>query len=75
MAEVVEVDVEVLVERAQAGDLDALGHLHDRYRDRVAGFARARLGDPDKAEDVTSETFAAVLRRLGGYRPGTDFEA
>jgi RNA polymerase sigma factor (sigma-70 family) len=75
MAEVVEVDVEVLVERAQAGDLDALGHLHDRYRDRVAGFARARLGDPDKAEDVTSETFEAVLRRLGGYRPGTDFEA
>jgi hypothetical protein len=50
MAEVVEVDVEVLVGRAQAGD-------------------------PDKAEDVTSETFEAVLRRLGGYRPGTDFEA
>ena len=75
MAEVVEVDVEVLVERAQAGDLDALGQLYDRYRGRVAGFARARLGDPDKAEDVTSETFEAVLRRLGGYRLGTDFEA
>jgi RNA polymerase sigma-70 factor, ECF subfamily len=75
MAEVVEVDVEVLVERAQAGDLDALGRIYDRCRGRVASFARARLGDPDKAEDVTSETFEAVLRRLGAYRLGTDFEA
>jgi RNA polymerase sigma-70 factor (ECF subfamily) len=41
----------------------------------VARFATGRLGDPEKAEDVTSETFEAVCRNLGSYRAGTDFEA
>jgi RNA polymerase sigma-70 factor, ECF subfamily len=75
MAELTEVDVEALVRRARAGDNDALGELYDRFRDRVARFATGRLGDAEKAEDVTSETFEAVLRNLRGYRPGTDFEA
>ena len=75
MAELTEVDVEALVRRARAGDHDALGELYDRFRDRVARFATGRLGDAEKAEDVTSETFEAMLRGLRGYRPGTDFEA
>ncbi|HEX3201348.1 MAG TPA: sigma-70 family RNA polymerase sigma factor, partial [Actinomycetes bacterium] len=41
----------------------------------MARFATGRLGDAEKAEDVTSETFEAVLRNLGSYRAGTDFEA
>ena len=41
----------------------------------MARFATGRLGDPEKAEDVTSETFEAVCRNLGSYRAGTDFEA
>src|SRR6266545_7160929 len=75
MAELTEVDVEAVVRRARAGDRDALGELYDRFRDRVARFATGRLGDPEKAEDVTSETFEAVLRGLAAYRPGMDFEA
>jgi RNA polymerase sigma-70 factor (ECF subfamily) len=75
MAELTEVDVEGLVRDARAGDRHALGQLYDTYRDRVARFATGRLGDPEKAEDVTSETFEAVCRNLGSYRPGTDFEA
>jgi RNA polymerase sigma factor (sigma-70 family) len=75
MAELTAVDVEALVRRARTGDHDALGELYDRFRDRVARFATGRLGDAEKAEDVTSETFEAVLRNLRGYRPGTDFEA
>jgi RNA polymerase sigma-70 factor (ECF subfamily) len=75
MAELTEVDVEALVRDARAGDTDALGWLYDTYRDRVARFATGRLGDVEKAEDVTSETFEAVCRSLGSYRPGTDFEA
>ena len=75
MAELTEVDVEVLVRDARAGDRHALGQLYDTYRDRVARFATGRLGDPVKAEDVTSETFEAVCRNLGSYRAGTDFEA
>ena len=75
MAELTEVDVETLVRDARAGDRLALGQLYDTYHDRVARFATGRLGDPEKAEDVTSETFEAVLRNLGAYRAGTDFEA
>jgi RNA polymerase sigma-70 factor, ECF subfamily len=75
MAELTEVDVEAMVRDARAGDTHALGQLYDTYRDRVARFATGRLGDAEKAEDVTSETFEAVLRNLGSYRPGTDFEA
>jgi RNA polymerase sigma-70 factor, ECF subfamily len=40
----------------------------------VARFATGRLGDAEKAEDVTSETFEAMLRNLRSYRPSTDFE-
>ena len=75
MAELTEVDVEAMVRDARAGDARALGRLYDTYRDRVARFATGRLGDPEKAEDVTSETFEAVCRNLGSYRAGTDFEA
>jgi RNA polymerase sigma-70 factor, ECF subfamily len=67
--------VEALVERARRDDREALADLYDRFRDRVARFAAGRLGDAEKAEDVTSETFEAMLRNLRGYRPGTDFEA
>jgi RNA polymerase sigma-70 factor, ECF subfamily len=75
MAELTQVDVEAMVRDARAGDTHALGRLYDTYRDRVARFATGRLGDAEKAEDVTSETFEAVLRNLGSYRAGTDFEA
>jgi len=71
----VDMDVEAMVRDARAGDVHALGRLYDTYRDRVARFATGRLGDPEKAEDVTSETFEAVCRNLGSYRAGTDFEA
>jgi RNA polymerase sigma-70 factor, ECF subfamily len=75
MAELTEIDVEAMVRDARAGDSHALGQLYDTYRDRVARFATGRLGDAEKAEDVTSETFEAVCRNLGSYRAGTDFEA
>jgi RNA polymerase sigma-70 factor, ECF subfamily len=75
MAELTQVDVEAMVRDARAGDTHALGRLYDTYRDRVARFATGRLGDAEKAEDVTSETFEAVCRNLGSYQAGTDFEA
>jgi RNA polymerase sigma-70 factor (ECF subfamily) len=75
MAELTKVEVEAMVRDARAGDSSALGQLYDTYRDRVARFATGRIGDPEKAEDVTSETFEAVCRNLGSYRAGTDFEA
>jgi len=75
MAELIEVELEAVVRDARAGDVRALGRLYDSYRDRVARFAAGRLGDAEKAEDVTSETFEAMCRNLASCRPGTDFEA
>jgi len=75
MAELTQVDVEAMVRDARAGDTYALGQVYDTYRDRVARFATGRIGDAEKAEDVTSETFEAVCRNLGSYQAGTDFEA
>jgi RNA polymerase sigma-70 factor (ECF subfamily) len=75
MAELTEVDVEAMVRDARAGDTRALGQLYDTYRDRVARFAAGRLGDAEKAEDVTSETFEAVLRNLGSFRPAASASA
>jgi DNA-directed RNA polymerase specialized sigma24 family protein len=68
MAELIEVELETVVRDARAGDARALGRLYDSYRDRVARFAAGRLGDAEKAEDVTSETFEAVCRNLASYR-------
>jgi DNA-directed RNA polymerase specialized sigma24 family protein len=62
--------VEALVERARRDDREALAELYDRFRDRGARFAAGRLGDAEKAEDVTSETFEAMLRNLRSYRLG-----
>jgi RNA polymerase sigma-70 factor (ECF subfamily) len=69
------VDEDALARRAQRGDRDALGQLYDHFYERVTRFTAGRLGDPARAEDVTSETFEAMLRGLGSYRPGTDFAA
>ena len=68
-------DADALARRAQRGDRDALGQLYDHFYERVTRFTAGRLGDPARAEDVTSETFEAMLRGLGSYRPGTDFAA
>jgi len=68
-------DADALACRAQRGDSDALGRLYDHYYERVIRFTAGRLGDQARAEDVTSETFEAMLRGLGSYRPGTDFAA
>ena len=56
-----------LVERAQAGDAQAFGELYDRYVDLVHRFVLYRVGSPQVAEDITSETFLRALRRISSF--------
>ena len=56
-----------LVQRAQAGDADAFGELYDRYVDMVYRYVALRVGSPQLAEDLTSETFLRALRRIGTF--------
>jgi RNA polymerase sigma-70 factor (ECF subfamily) len=53
---------EVLFDRLRAGDMRAFDLLYERVERPLFGFIRARLGNPQEAEDVLQETFLAVLR-------------
>lgn len=56
-----------LVQRAQAGDVEAFGQLYDRHVEHVFRYLQARLGSRALAEDLTSETFLRALRGLDAF--------
>lgn len=58
-----------LVERAQAGDRDALRPIFERYADPLyGGVILPRLGDAAAAEDVLRETFLTAMEKIGSFR-------
>ncbi len=63
-----------LVQRAKV-EAEAFAALYDRYYPRVLTYCVRRLSDRATAEDVTSEVFLSVARRLPTFsgRCGTDF--
>lgn len=56
------------LERARALDRSALGMLYDRFLPVVYRFVLARVGNVPTAEDVTSETFLAVVQGISTMR-------
>lgn len=62
-----------LVERAQAGDLEAFRLLFERYQRRVHNAVYPIVGTAADAEDVTQEAFVRAFRALGGLREGQAF--
>ena len=46
-----EVDDTVLVERAQGGDVDAIGELYDAHHQPIFRYVWSRVGDQQLAED------------------------
>ena len=63
-------DDESLVAEARTNPA-AFADLYERYRPSIYGFALRRLGDPHRAEDVTSQVFLRALRGLPTYRSGS----
>ena len=58
-----------LVERAQAGDMDALRPLFERYSDPLyGGVILPRLGDTAAAQDVLRDTFASAIEKIGTFQ-------
>lgn len=51
------------------GSADAFNELFSRYKQPLFGFFRRRIADPDQAEELTQETFLAVLRASSRYEP------
>lgn len=56
-----------LVERARAGDGQALGQIYQRHVDRVYSFLLFRVHDADLAEDLTQDVFIQALRGLANF--------
>jgi RNA polymerase sigma-70 factor (ECF subfamily) len=60
-----------LIERARAGDREALNSLFGRYRDRLRRMVELRLDTRLQARldasDVIQEAYVEVVERLGGY--------
>ncbi len=57
-----------VLRRARSSDHQALTLLYRRFLPVVYRFILARVGDIPTAEDLTSETFFAVIERIGETR-------
>jgi RNA polymerase sigma-70 factor (ECF subfamily) len=55
------------------GQADAFTALFARYKQPLFGFFRRRVTDPAQAEELTQETFVALLRAAARYRPAALF--
>jgi RNA polymerase sigma-70 factor, ECF subfamily len=51
------------------GSTDAFNELFSRYKQPLFGFFRRRVADPAQAEELTQETFLALLRASSRYEP------
>jgi len=62
-----------LARMAARGDEAAFEELHGRYRRLVYSVALRMTGNEADAEDLTQESFVAVLRWVGGFRGESSF--
>src|SRR6266852_2548820 len=53
----------------QRGSREAFEELFARYREQLYGFFRRRLHAVERADDLTQETFLAVIRATSRYEP------
>jgi len=65
---------EILVDRARAGDLEAMDELVSRHHGSVYRVALGILRDEDGAADVAQETFLKAVRGLKGFRGEASFK-
>ena len=57
------------------GSSEAFTELFSRYKQPIYGFFRRRLTEPTHAEELTQETFLALLRAATRYQPRALFRA
>jgi RNA polymerase sigma-70 factor (ECF subfamily) len=68
-----EPDDRVLVERCQAGELDAYEILVGRYRQRVYSLAYGMLRNEQDAVDLSQETFVKAWQAIRGFKKNASF--
>lgn len=60
---------EALMLEFRGGSREAFEEIFARYREPLYGFFRRRLDSRDRAEDLTQDTFVAVIRGAAHYEP------
>lgn len=64
---------EVLIDRCQKGDLEAMGLLISRYQDRLYNTILKICSNPDDAAELTQETFVKVIENITRFRGRSSF--
>lgn len=59
----------------RGGSPVAFGHLFERHRAAVWGFFRRRVVDRSRAEDLSQDTFLALLKGAERYEPRDAFRS
>ena len=62
---------QILIERAQAGSLDAFNDIVTCYQDHLFSLVARMVPDPDQANDAVQEAFFSAYRNLAGFRGGS----
>jgi RNA polymerase sigma-70 factor, ECF subfamily len=60
---------EQLMQDFARGDAEAFDELFRRYKQPIFGFFRRRVTESAQAEELTQETFLAILRGASRYQP------
>lgn len=60
-----------LLEKAKAGDKEAIAQIYENYRSLIYGYAFKIFKNPDDAEEIVSRTFEKFLTLLPTLRSGT----
>lgn len=67
---------ELLVQRGQRGDRDAIAELYELYVERIFRYVSYRVDQAADAEDLTAEVFVKMVEGLPGFRfTGAPFES
>jgi RNA polymerase sigma-70 factor (ECF subfamily) len=60
-------DEQALIDRCRRQDVEAFGRFVDAYQNRVFGFVRRMIPNPDEAADVTQEVFIRAFQSFGRF--------
>jgi len=68
-----DLNMEQLVEQAQAGDKSALEHIVEQIQNKIYGLALRMLWHPEDARDATQEILVRVITHLGTFKGKSKF--
>lgn len=67
--------LEVLVNKAQSGDLAAFQELYDGYVKKILNYIYRMTGSREEAEDLTQDTFILAYKNLKSLKENAKFQS